>query len=67
MRELTMVDLLVYTNHRLGICIITHPFLTMFYPLLQFSFFRSFLFREVSVNDDIAVKLIVFLFSEVPS
>ena len=32
----------------------------MFYPLLQFSFFRSFFFREVSVNDDIAVKLIVF-------
>ncbi len=44
-----------------GICIITHPFLTMFYPLLQlqFSFFRSFFFLEVSVNDDIAVKLIV--------
>ena len=32
----------------------------MFYPLLQFSFFRSFFFREVSVNDDIVVKLIVF-------
>ena len=38
MSELTMVDLSVYTNHRLGICIITHPFLTMFYPLLQFWF-----------------------------
>ena len=32
----------------------------MFYPLLQFSFFRSFFFREVRVNHDIAVKLIVF-------
>ncbi len=32
----------------------------MLYPLLQFSFFRSYFFREVSVNDDIAVKLIVF-------
>ena len=39
----------------------------MFYPLLQFSFFSSFCFREVSVNDDIVVKLIVFFFSEVPS
>ena len=33
-----MVDLLVYTNHRMGVCIITHPFLTMFYPLLRFWF-----------------------------
>ncbi len=57
MRELTMVDLSVYTNHRLGICIITHPFLTIF---SQLSFFRSFFFREVSVNDNIAVKLIIF-------
>ena len=38
----------------------------MFYPLLQFSFFRSFFFREVRVNDDIG-ETDRILFSEVPS
>ena len=37
---------------------ITHPFLTMFYPLLQFSFFRFS--SEKSVLTTIVVKLIVF-------
>ncbi len=49
MRELTMADLSVYTNHRLGICIITD---VQSAGIPGFSFFENFVFewQGVGVN-----------------
>ena len=61
MRELTMVDLLVYTNHRMGdmYCNTPFPHNVLSIVTVLIFFWGRFFFREVSVNDDIAVKLIV--------
>ena len=63
MRELTMVDLSVYTNHRMGDMYYNTPFTLSsqcFIHCYSFHSLGRFFFREVSVNDDIVVKLIVF-------
>ena len=57
-----MVDLLVYTNHRMGdmYCNTPFPHNVLSIVTVLIFFWGRFFFREVSVNDDIAVKLIVF-------
>ena len=56
-----MVDLLVYTNHRMGdmYCNTPFPHNVLSIVTVLIFFWGRFFFREVRVNDDIAVKLIV--------
>ena len=60
-----MVDLLVYTNHRMGDMYYNTPFPHNVLSIVTV-FILSVFFREVSVNDD-SGETDRILFSEVPS